>query len=214
MRSRALTVYDMAKAIDKEMVDHGDHARRARRRSARLRAAVLTVSDRVSRGEAEDGSGDTARGAPARRRLRGRSAGSSPTSATEIARAIVDLAPTTRARADDGRHRPRGARRDARGDALGARARGARDRRGDPRRTRSRRRRTGCSRARVAGTVGTRARRQPRRLARRLPRRLRGAAPRRSPHALRLLADQASATDHVTHLTVGDRERAAPVSRA
>ena len=70
----------------------------------------------------------------------------------------------------------RAARRDARGDGRRARARGAR---ASPRRsapTRSRRRRTRCSRAGVAGVARPDARRQPPRLARRLPRRLRRAA--------------------------------------
>ena len=92
---------------------------------------MLTVSDRVSRGEAEDGSGDTleellrADGFEVVRRL-------VPDERDEIAGAIVELARGRGARAHDRRHGPRGARRDARGDALGARARGARDRRGDP----------------------------------------------------------------------------------
>ena len=56
-----------------------------------MKAAVLTVSDRVSRGEAEDGSGDTleellrADGYDVERRL-------VPDEADQIAAAIVDLA--------------------------------------------------------------------------------------------------------------------------
>ena len=60
----ALTVYDMAKAIDKEMTFSVECSRRQG-----VKAAVLTVSDRVSRGEAEDASGDSARAAFARGRL-------------------------------------------------------------------------------------------------------------------------------------------------
>ena len=82
----------MAKAIDKGMVDLGRHARREDEgRGGRLKAAVLTVSDRVSRGEAEDGSGDTleellrADGYDVVRRL-------VPDEADQIAAAIVELA--------------------------------------------------------------------------------------------------------------------------
>ena len=53
----ALTVYDMCKAIDKGMIDRRGAAAREDE-GAGVKAAVLTVSDRVSRGEAEDGSGD------------------------------------------------------------------------------------------------------------------------------------------------------------
>mgnify|MGYP003694561645 CR=1 FL=1 len=52
----ALTVYDMAKAIDKAMDDRRDAARRE---DEVVKAAVLTVSDGVRRGDAEDESGDT-----------------------------------------------------------------------------------------------------------------------------------------------------------
>ena len=58
----ALTVYDMAKAVDKE---HGDRRRAARREdegAGRVRAAVLTVSDGVHAGEREDASGDALEG--------------------------------------------------------------------------------------------------------------------------------------------------------
>ena len=127
-----LTVYDMAKAIDKGMVITEITLVEKTKRS-RLKAAVLTVSDRVSRGEADDVSGDTleelllADGFEVIRRL-------VADERDEIARAIVDLAEDSDARAHDRRHGSRRARRDARGDALGARARGAGDRRGDPRR--------------------------------------------------------------------------------
>ena len=66
----ALTVYDMAKAIDKQMT----FAVELRREDEGMNAAVLTVSDRVSRGEADDTSGDLLDGAAARRRLRRRAA--------------------------------------------------------------------------------------------------------------------------------------------
>ena len=54
----ALTVYDMAKAIDKDDADRRGRARREDEGARRLRAAVLTVSDGVAAGEREDGSGD------------------------------------------------------------------------------------------------------------------------------------------------------------
>ena len=107
--------------------------RSSRRRRSRVSAAVLTVSDRVSRGEASDGSGDVleellrADGYEVERRRR---AGRGRPDRRRDRRARR----RRRGRADDRRHRARAARRDARGDAHRARARGARDRRGDPRR--------------------------------------------------------------------------------
>ena len=53
----ALTVYDMAKAIDKEMVDRRGGAGREDE-GAGVKAAVLTVSDGVVAGTREDRSGD------------------------------------------------------------------------------------------------------------------------------------------------------------
>ena len=53
----ALTVYDMAKAIDKEMVIDARAAAREDE-GAGVKAAVLTVSDGVSDGTREDRSGD------------------------------------------------------------------------------------------------------------------------------------------------------------
>ena len=142
-----------------------------------LRAAVLTVSDRVSRGEAEDGSGDTLEELLRGRRLRGRCAGSCRTSATRSRARSPSSPRDADARAHDRRHRPRRARRDARGDR--ARCSSAR-RRGSPRRsgpTRSRRRRTACSRAaspaRSAATLVVNLAGSPGAL----PRRLRRAAP-------------------------------------
>ena len=52
----ALTVYDMAKAIDKEMVDRASAP--AREDEGAVKAAVLTVSDGVAAGTREDASGD------------------------------------------------------------------------------------------------------------------------------------------------------------
>ena len=99
-----------------------------------MKAAVLTVSDGVSRGTREDASGDAARGAAARatgyeveRRV-------VPDERDEIAAAIARARREAQRRPHDRRHRPRAARRDARGDAQRARPRGARHRRGDPRR--------------------------------------------------------------------------------
>ena len=66
----ALTVYDMAKAVDKDDDVHG----RAGREGEGVNAAVLTVSDRVSRGEARDTSGDVLERSSARGRLRRRPA--------------------------------------------------------------------------------------------------------------------------------------------
>ena len=127
----ALTVYDMAKAIDKAW-----RSREVRlvekTKDAAVRAAVLTVSDGVDAGEREDRSGDLldellrGDGYEVERRV-------VPDERDAIAAAIVELAGEARARADDRRHRARPARRHARGDGDRARARGAGDRRGDPR---------------------------------------------------------------------------------
>ena len=128
----ALTVYDMAKAIDKEMVDRRGHAGREDEGGG-VKAAVLTVSDGVVAGTREDTSGDllaellAGDGYEVERRV-------VPDEADEIAAAIAELAERRGGRAHDRRHRRRPARRHARGDALGDRPRGARDRRGDPRR--------------------------------------------------------------------------------
>ena len=133
----------------------------------RLRAAVLTVSDRVSRGEAEDVSGDTLEELLL-------ADGFEVDPAARAGRARRDRARdrrsrrATRSSCSRPAARPRGARRDARGDAVGARARGARDRRGDPGRLdREDAARAALARRRRHGRE--RARRQPRRLARRLP---------------------------------------------
>ena len=146
-----------------------------------MRAAVLTVSDRVSRGEAEDVSGDTleelllADGFEVIRRL-------VPDERDEIARAIVDLA----------------------GDAglvltTGGTGLAARDVTPEATRSVLEREAPGIAEAiradsiaktphgllsrGVAGYDRQRARRQPRRLARRLPRRLRGAPAGAPPRA-------------------------------
>ena len=111
--------------------DQRDRARR-QDEGGRLRAAVLTVSDRVSAARPRT-SAATARVAPARRRLRGirRLVADE---ATEIAHAIVDLAAEDALVLTTGGTGSRGTRRHPRGHAVGARARGARDPRGDPRR--------------------------------------------------------------------------------
>ena len=64
----ALTIYDMAKAVDKD----DDVLGRAAREGEGVNAAVLTVSDRVSRGEARGRERRRARGPAARGRLRRR----------------------------------------------------------------------------------------------------------------------------------------------
>ena len=107
---------------------------------------MLTVSDRVSRGEAEDASGDLLAELLARTATRS-SAASSPTRPTQIAAAIEELAAAAALVLTTGGTGLAAARRHAGGDAH--RARSAR-RPGSPRRcapTRSRRRRTACSRA-------------------------------------------------------------------
>ena len=151
-----------------------------------VKAAVLTVSDGVAAGDA--------RGRERRRcsrscsradGLRGRAAGRARRG-DAIAAAIGDLAADGAARAHDRRHGPRAARRDARGDARGARARGARNRRGDPRRLDREDAARACSHAGSPAYVGRGARRQPPRLARRLPRRL-----RRAPAGARARAEPA-----------------------
>ena len=169
----ALTVYDMAKAIDKEMVvERGPPAREDE--GGRLKAAVLTVSDRVSRGEAEDGSGDAleellrGEGYDVVRRV-------VPDERGEIASALRDLAPGAQHRADHRRNGARKARRHARGDARRARARGARNRAGAARQTRCTRRRYAALSRGDRRRARRHAGRQPSRIDRRLPRRLRGA---------------------------------------
>ena len=67
----ALTVYDMAKAIDKEM-EIAEVRLLEKTKEPVVRAAVLTVSDGVAEGTREDESGDAARGAALGRGLRGR----------------------------------------------------------------------------------------------------------------------------------------------
>ena len=115
----ALTVYDMAKAIDKGDDHLRDHARREDE-GARVKAAVLTISDGVHHGTREDTSGDTlaellaADGFAVERRIvpdeRGRDRG----------RDRRPRRPELR-RVDNRRHRILAARRHARGDANRAR---------------------------------------------------------------------------------------------
>ena len=71
----ALTVYDMAKAIDKEMVI-AEVALVEKTKEPGVRAAVLTVSDGVVAGTREDTSGDLLADAARGGRLRGRARGS------------------------------------------------------------------------------------------------------------------------------------------
>ena len=121
---------------------------------AGVKAAVLTVSDRVSRGEAEDGSGDLLEellredGYDVERRV-------VPDERAQIAAALRELAQQARLVSDDRRHRPRPARRHAGGDARRARARGAGHRAGAARRRARTRRRTPCSRAASPGSIGS-----------------------------------------------------------
>ena len=174
----ALTVYDMAKAVDKGMRIVEVVARREDEGAGRLKAAVLTVSDGVVAGTREDRSGDALEELLRRRRVTRSSGASFPTSAT-------DRGGDPRARgrgpsrADDRRHGARAARRHARGDARRPRPRGAGDRAGAAGGLDS----EDAARPAVAWRGRRRrldARRQPPRLARRLPRRVRGAAALRS----------------------------------
>ena len=142
-----------------------------------MNAAVLTVSDRVSRGEAEDGSGDLLAerlradgydGRTARGRRRGRRDRCGDRGARVRGRG----------RTDDGRHRTRPCatslpRRPAR--CCSARLRGSPRRCG---RIRRGRRRTGCCRAGRRASIGKTLVVEPAGLDRRVPRRLRGSAAR------------------------------------
>jgi molybdopterin biosynthesis enzyme MoaB len=68
----ALTVYDMAKAVDKGWIVA--RCGSSRRRRSRVKAAVLTVSDGVAQGDARGRERRPARGAARGGRLRGRAA--------------------------------------------------------------------------------------------------------------------------------------------
>ena len=138
----ALTVYDMAKAVDDGM-ELTEVRLVEKTKGAGVKAAVLTVSDGVDMGTREDASGDLleellrGEGYEVVRRV-------VPDERDSIAEAIEELAVESEARADDRRHRARPAGRDAGGDDDRPRARRAR---ASPRRsapTRSRRRRTRC----------------------------------------------------------------------
>ena len=178
----ALTVYDMAKAIDKQMRFTG---RAGREDESVMRAAVLTVSDRVSRGEATDESGDLLESllradahevARQRRSRRGR----------RDRRRDRGSGGAVAARPHDRRHGSRAARRHAGGDAHGPAARGAGHRGGAARGfDREDAARPALSRRR--GRDRAHARRQPAGLARRLPRRLRHPAPGTRPCGRRCL---------------------------
>ena len=126
----ALTIYDMAKAVDSAM-EIGEV--RLLEKVKEMKAAVVTVSDGVSEGTREDASGDllaellAGEGYEVERRV-------VPDERDAIADAIVELARGGGCRAHDRRNRGRPAGRHARGHARRARARGARNRGGDPRR--------------------------------------------------------------------------------
>ena len=178
---------------------HGHLRGRARREDegAGVKAAVLTVSDRVSRGEARGRERRHARGAARAPTATRSSAGSCPTSATQIAAAIAELADEARARADDRRHRARRratSRPRRRATVLEREAPGIA--RGDPRRLD----REDAARPALARR---RRRRRQRRSSSTCPARPAAAATatrccgRRSTHALKLLADEETATDHV-----------------
>ena len=147
----ALTVYDMAKAIDKSMVDHRRHAGREDE-GGRVKAAVLTVSDGVHHGTREDRSGDTlaelleADGFAVERRI-------VPDERDEIAGGDRRARRPELCRVDNRRHRVHAARRHARGDAerCSTGRRRASRRRSAP--TRSPGRRTRCSLAASPGSA-------------------------------------------------------------
>ena len=130
----ALTVYDMAKAIDKEMTIADVAPRREDEGAGREGRGADRLGPRRRAATREDASGDAARGAAARRRLRGRAAGRPGRARRRSRRRSRELAGERAARAHDRRHRPRAARRHAGGDARRARARGARHRAGAARR--------------------------------------------------------------------------------
>ena len=156
-----------------------------------MRAAVLTVSDGVHHGTREDRSGDAlaelleGEGFEVERRI-------VPDEADEIAAAIVELAETSCARADNRRHRVHAPRRHARGDArvLDREAPGIAEAiRAD---ALTRTPHALLSRG-LAGLRGVDADRQPAGLAGRLPGRLRGAPAGARHTALELAAgDQSS----------------------
>ena len=90
----ALTVYDMAKAIDKGMVVTGRHARLEDEGAGVVRAAVLTVSDGVHEGTREDRSGDLLAELLAAEGFDGRAPGRARRRRSTIAAAISELAET------------------------------------------------------------------------------------------------------------------------
>ena len=159
----ALTVYDMTKGLDPAIsicdrragreVGRKERALEAR---ARVRAAVLTVSDGVVAGTRVDTSGDVleAKLIGAGFELAGRRAVADERA--EIAAALRDLAGGRRPRPDHGRHGLCPARRHAGGDRRGDRAAHAGPRRAHAVGRRSPSRRTACSRAAAAGSAGRR----------------------------------------------------------
>ena len=173
----ALTVYDMAKAIDKGMVVE-DVRLVEKTKEPRVKAAVLTVSDGVSAGHARGPQRRRARGAARRRGLRGRAPGRARRARADRGRDRASSPQRARLVLTTGGTGFGAARRDARGDGDGARPRRARDRRGDPRR---------LDREDAARPALARARRRPRHDARRQPARLdrRLAATALTPSCLR-----------------------------
>ena len=127
----ALTLYDMAKAVDKQMVI--EEIRLVEKtKEIGVKAAVLTVSDGVTAGVRDDASGDVleellrADGFVVERRV-------VSDDAPLIAAALGARRLRGVARTDNRRHRIRSARRHPRGDADGNRSRSARPCRGDTR---------------------------------------------------------------------------------
>ena len=114
-----------------------------------IAAAVLTVSDKGSRGERDDSSGDALEAALREARRRRRRAGDRARRGRPDRRRAAALGRRDAGEPgpDDRRHRHDDPRRDARGHADGARPSGARFRRGHARRIARQDARTRCSRA-------------------------------------------------------------------